>query len=196
MIAVIGAGALGTALAIQIHRAGNQAALLATEYDEPVVDAYRRGDPHPAIGVPFPPAPLHARDDWPAALGDADVIVLAVSTTGLIGTVADAKPHAHADATWAVGTKGWDERTLRSASAVVADALGDEKHVVALVGPSLAAELALGVPTALVCASANRAEAMHVAGQLSSESFSTFVSADVGGVEVSAAPKNVIAIGM
>ena len=83
MIAVIGAGALGTALAIQIHRAGNQAALLATEYDEPVVDAYRRGDPHPAIGVPFPPAPLHARDDWPAALGDADVIVLAVSTTGL-----------------------------------------------------------------------------------------------------------------
>ncbi|MCA1832400.1 MAG: NAD(P)H-dependent glycerol-3-phosphate dehydrogenase [Actinomycetota bacterium] len=196
MLAVVGAGAMGTALAVQLHRAGNEVALLATKYDDLFVEAHRRGEDHPAIGVPFPPAPLHTHDDWAGALSRCEAVVLAVSTAGLITTVEEAAHHTGDDALWAVGTKGWDEKTLRSASSVVADALGDEKRVVALVGPSLAGELAAGVPTALVFASADRANSARVAAMFSSKGFRTYLSDDVAGVEVGAALKNVIAIGI
>lgn len=196
VLAVIGAGAMGTALAVQLVRAGRETVLLATAYDDPFVDAHRAGDPHPALDVPFPEARLHTYGEWEQALRAAEVVVLAVSTPGLVSTVEEAGDHARSDALWAVGTKGWDGETLRSASAVVADALGDEKRVVALVGPTLASEIAWGAPTSIVCASSRRESALRVAELFGSEVFRAYLSDDVAGVEVGAALKNVIAIGI
>jgi glycerol-3-phosphate dehydrogenase (NAD(P)+) len=196
MIAVIGAGAIGTALAVQLVRAGHETALLATKYDKPFVEAHREGKPHPALDVPFPDAALHTYGDWQKGLRNAEVVVVGVATAGLVATVEEARALAPDDALWAVGTKGWDEKTLRSASAVVADALGDEKRVVAIVGPTLAQEIAAGAPAAIVCASVRRESAQRIATLFRSEVFRTYVSDDVAGVEVGAALKNVIAIGI
>ena len=196
MQAVIGAGTMGTALATQLSRAGERVALLATPFDTPFVDAHAAGEPHPALGLPFPDAELHLSGAWEPALARAESVVVAVSTAGLVDVVNEAAKFARPDAVWVVGTKGWDEATLRSASAVVADCVGDERRVVAVVGPSLAGELAAGVPTAVVCASTDRRSAARVADLFSSSLFRTYLSDDVAGVEVGAALKNVIAIGI
>lgn len=194
MLAVIGAGAMGTAMAVQLTRAGHLPTLLATEHDGPFVEAYRRGGSHPGIGVPFPEGvELLEHPDWPNALDKAEIVVLAVSTAGVAATVREAARHAP-DALWAVATKGWEEETLRSAGRVVCDELGDRKRVVVVVGPSLAAEIAEGVPTAVVCASEDHLAVRKVATVFASPLFRTYVTDDVIGVEVGAALKNVIAI--
>jgi glycerol-3-phosphate dehydrogenase (NAD(P)+) len=194
MLAVIGAGAMGTALAVQLHRAGRDVALLATDHDAEFVEAHRAGKNHPSIGTPFPPIELHEFGDWDDTLGKAQVVVLAVSTVGVEHTVRDTAPKTLPDAVWAVATKGWEETTLRSAGRLVADVLGDPKRVVVVVGPSLAAEIANSVPTAVVCASEDHISVRTVAQLFASPLFRTYVTDDVVGVEVGAALKNVIAI--
>jgi glycerol-3-phosphate dehydrogenase (NAD(P)+) len=195
MIAVVGAGAIGAALALHLERTGREVALLCTEFDGPILDAVRSGGNHPTIAAPIPGAiRLHERHAWPSVLPSAEIIVLAISTAGLISTVHAVDEHASPKALWVVATKGWDEATLRSASQVVVDELGDASRVLAIVGPSLAAEIAAGVPSAVVVAGENRAAATRVAEVFSSPRFRTFVSDDVAGVEVGAALKNVIAI--
>jgi glycerol-3-phosphate dehydrogenase (NAD(P)+) len=194
MLAVIGAGAMGTALAVQLHRAGQDVVILATDHDQPFVDAHRAGEVHPAIGTPYPPIELHEHGDWDDALGKAQLVVLAVSTQGVEHTVRETAPKTLPDAVWAVATKGWEESTLRSAGRLVADQLGDPKRVVVVVGPSLAAEIAKAVPTAVVCASEDHISVQKVAKLFASPQFRTYVTDDVVGVEVGAALKNVIAI--
>lgn len=195
VIAIIGFGAMGTALADALCRAGHRPDLLATAYDEAFVRAYREGQPHPGTGRPFPDGiALHEHERWDAALAAAEVVIVVVATAGLVATVREAAGHASPGALWGVATKGWDEATLRPAAGVVADELGDPKRVVTLVGPSLAAEISAGVPTAIVAASEGAAAARRVAGLFSGPMFRVYTSDDVAGVEVGAALKNVIAI--
>jgi len=197
MIGVIGAGAMGGALTVQLKRAGHPVHILATEFDGPFIDAHRRGEAHPALGMALPSdVTIVEAGDWENVLPKAEMIVLAVATVGLVPTVQRVAAHVSDACTFAVATKGWDEATLRSASALVADAIGDESRVVAVVGPSLAVEIAAGVPTAVVCASSSGSAARSVAEMFGSERFRTYTSSDVAGVEVGAIMKNVVAIGI
>src|SRR5439155_15835172 len=91
---------------------------------------------------------------------------------------------------------GWDEESLQPATDVVAAELGDAKRVVAIVGPSIAKEIAIGVPTAVVCASTSSSSAQTVAQLFDSQHFRTYTSTAVVGVEVGAIMKNVVAIGV
>ncbi len=195
MIGVIGAGAMGGALTVQLGRAGHPVHLLATEFDTPFIQAHRAGKPHPSLGVALPSdVTIVDADAWDDVLAKAEVLVLAVATVGLVPTVQRVAPHLMPECVFAVATKGWDEESLRSASGLVADAIGDERRVVAVVGPSLANEIAAGVPTAVVCASVSAHAARQVAELFGSDRFRTYTSTDVAGVEVGAIMKNVVAI--
>jgi len=197
MIGVIGAGAMGAALTVHLGRAGHSLHILATEFDGPFVDAHRQGKPHPALGVPLPSdVTIVDPDDWGDVLPKAEILILAVATAGLVPVVQKAGDSVPAETVWAVATKGWDEETLRSATDVVAEEVGDPKKVVAVVGPSIAKEIAVGVPTAVVCASSGAAAARQVAELFDSPHFRTYTSTDVIGVEVGAIMKNVVAIGI
>ena len=83
-VAILGAGAMGTALAVHSARSGAASVLLATDHDEAVVDRWRRGLPHPPLDLPFH---HHVRcvaaDGWAAELPDAEVVFVAVSSAGL-----------------------------------------------------------------------------------------------------------------
>ncbi|MCA1830341.1 MAG: NAD(P)H-dependent glycerol-3-phosphate dehydrogenase [Actinomycetota bacterium] len=195
MIGVIGAGAMGAAMTVQLMRAGNDVWIFTTPFDAPFVDAHRRGEPHPGLGVPLPPLTTFVEPDvWADALPKVDRVVLAVATAGLVETVRAAAPHVPGDALWIVATKGWDEEGVRPASGLVVDEIGDRSRVVAVVGPSIAAEVAHGVPTAVVCASESAHAARHVAEMFDSPFFRTYTSTDVTGVEVGAIMKNIVAI--
>jgi glycerol-3-phosphate dehydrogenase (NAD(P)+) len=197
MIGVIGAGAMGAAMTVQLARAGHKVHLLATEYDGAFVDAHSRGEVHPSLGVKFPDdMTMVDGPDWKEVLPKAEVLVLAVATAGLVSTVRATAPQAPGDCVWAIATKGWDEETLTPATGVVGDELGDPDRVVAIVGPSIAGEIAAGVPTAVVCASTSPQSARTVAELFGSQHFRTYTSKDVIGVEIGAIMKNVVAIGV
>ena len=194
MIALVGAGAMGAALALHSARTGHDTALLGTILDGPVIEALRADRPHPALGVRLPSGiEYRDHDGWDDVLDRAEIIVLAVSSAGFadVAGIATARKR---DVIWAVATKGWDEASLRSPFEVLADALPATEHVVSIGGPALAAEIAAGAPTSIVCA-ANRPDiAARVAAMLQSPELSVTVSDDVAGVETSAAYKNVVAV--
>lgn len=190
-IIVIGAGAMGAALATHLARAGRNATLAGTSFDDGTIDACRSSEPHPALGVPLPgDVRCVPYADWDEVVPNADVVVLAVSSDGLRSTVADVRPRLRGDATWVIATKGWDSKSLLSPSEIVAG-VGD---FAVLGGPALAPELVAGAPTSIVCASYPVEVAQRIAGLLRSNNLYVTVTDDVAGAETAAAYKNVIAI--
>lgn len=195
MIAVIGAGAMGAALAILHARAGLRTALLGTRFDDVTVEACRAGRPHPALGIVLDPSiDCRKHDAWGAILPNTERVVVAVSSDGLADVVTFVAPRARAHALWAIATKGWDSETLRTPSEVVRDALGTGDRVVVLAGPALAPEVVAGAPTAMVSASVSDHAAKEVAATLEAGGVSPTITDDIAGVEVAAAYKNVTAI--
>ncbi len=195
MIAVLGAGAMGTALATHLAGTGHPVVLLATEYDTAVVRAWREHRPHPALGVPFhPEIPLHQPDEWPDVLARARIVVVAVSSAGLHPVISAAAGYTSGDAVWVLATKGWQPETLLTPSQVARKALGDAVPVVTLAGPGIAAEIVVGSPTALVCASHDAAARRLVARTLATPAMLTLTTSDVAGAETASAFKNVVAI--
>jgi glycerol-3-phosphate dehydrogenase (NAD(P)+) len=195
MIAILGAGAMGIALATHLARIGHHVVVLATEYDSAAVQAWREHRPHPAIGVPFhPDTAVYQRDEWPTALASADIVVVAVSSPGLRPVIAVAAAHTPANAVWVLATKGWQPETLLTPSQVAAKVLGDAASVVTLAGPGIAAEIVVGLPTALLCASRDPGARRLVARTLRAPSMLTLTTSDVAGAETASAFKNVVAI--
>jgi glycerol-3-phosphate dehydrogenase (NAD(P)+) len=193
-VAVLGAGAMGTALAVHSARNGADAVLLATERDAAVVDTWRRGLPHPALRMPFHHyVRCRPAEEWPEVLPAADVVFVAVSSAGLPEVLSVAARIGAPGATWVLATKGWAEETLRTPSEVAAAALGDVP-VVSLAGPALAAEFLAGSPTGLLCASADPPARRCAAGVLASPTTAVFTTSDVAGAETAAAFKNVVAV--
>ncbi len=195
MIAVLGAGAMGAALGVHLSRTGAEAVLLATEHDGRVLDAWRSGTAHPALGLflqrEIDCLPFEA---WEPILSEASTIVVAVSSPGLRDVLAEATTLARTDATWVIATKGWQEKSLESPAEMASLFLGGAEHTVSLAGPALAPEIAVGAPTALVCAGRDAETTQRVAGVLRGPTLSTVSTDDVVGVETGSAYKNVVAV--
>ena len=195
MIAVLGAGAMGVALATHLARAGNNTVVLATEHDHPVVQAWRQGAPHPALGVVLDrDIAIIEPAGWETALADADMVAVAVASQGLQPVLSMAAPYVSQDAVWMLATKGWQTETLRAPSEVAAAILGLAGSVVTLAGPGIAAEIVAGSPTALLCASRDADARRRVAQALSAPSMLVVTTSDVAGAETASAYKNVAAI--
>ncbi len=195
MIAVLGAGAMGVALATHLARNGHHVVLFATEQDRAAVTAWEAGLPHPALGV-LPHRDIAIRDlaTSRAELGGAEFIAVAVSSPGLHPVLGSVAAFAPPDAVWLVATKGWQEATLQSPSEVVTSVLGRDNAVVTVAGPGLASEIVAGSPTALLCASTDPQARRRVAELLRSSTMLTVTSSDVAGAETASAYKNVVAI--
>jgi glycerol-3-phosphate dehydrogenase (NAD(P)+) len=127
------------------------------------------------------------------AVADAGLIVVATPSHGVKGVLSQVAQHAGQDAVIVSATKGFDPESLQRMSELAATALPGRSFV-ALSGPSFAAEVARGVPTAIVAASSDMAAAMAVQQALSDSSLRVYTNDDVIGVEVGGATKNVIAI--
>jgi len=195
MIAVIGAGAMGAALAAHFARTGNDPVLLATEFDQAAVRAWRNGLPHPALGIAMDRGiEYRSRSEWKVALRAADIVVVAVASPGLPSVLASAKPHVSPSAVWVLATKGWQAETLLAPAEVAELVLGSTARVVTVAGPAIAAELVGGSPTALICASRDAGARRLVARALTSPTTLVATTSDVAGAETASAYKNVVAI--
>lgn len=185
---------MGTALAMAFERAGNSVSICGTELDVEILEAIVRDRAHPILQLPVSPSiELVPPQDWAAPVGRALIVAVAVSTQGVRTIVRTASGFVDDGAIWAIASKGWDAEHAAPLSEVVTQE-SPGHPVVVVAGPSLAAELAIGTPTGLVCASADGAAASRVAESLTSASVRAFTTDDVAGVEVGAALKNVLAI--
>ena len=144
--------------------------------------------------MPFPPL-LTVSADLREALAPADEVLLAVPSHGfrsvleaLIATRVPLK-----GLLWA--TKGFELETGLLPHQVVAALMPRELPTAVLSGPTFANEVGAGLPSALTVASQNEKYARRLAEAISTDMFRAYTSADIVGVEVGGATKNVYAIG-
>jgi glycerol-3-phosphate dehydrogenase (NAD(P)+) len=189
-IAILGAGAWGSALAVSLSPR-HPVTLWSRRRDDCEALARERKSRYlPGITLPDP---VRIEADLASALRDAELVVVATATSGLRQTaLAVAAIDAEPALAWAC--KGFEAASGKLPHQVIADVLPRAARVGALSGPSFALEVARGQPTAIVFASRAASFAAAQAAALNSARLRIYSSADLAGVELGGALKNVIAI--
>lgn len=189
-IAVIGCGQFGTVLACHAARAGHAVVLWGRTAEE--VDPLLRNRASPRIAGLTLPDSLEVTRDARAAMDGADLVLTAI-------------PAQYARAVWKVlvadcptsaivvsVAKGFEMGSMMRPTEVLA-AVGVHGECVALSGPTIATEVARGLPTALIAAGGELAS-QRVQRALTNDAWRIYCSTDQVGVEAAGAIKNVIAL--
>jgi len=191
-IAVLGAGAWGTALAISLARRGghhiilwSHSALLAEQLND-------LGENLPYLPGFTLPAGIDVTSDLPAAIFEADILLCVTPSQHLRGVIRDIAPLLTRDQIILTASKGLEETTNLRMSQIIA-AITPNRCAV-LSGPSFAQEVAAGIPTAIVAAASQPVLAQTIQREFSSPSLRIYTNDDVAGVELGGALKNVIAL--
>jgi len=190
-IAVLGAGAWGTAISI-ILCARHEVRLWAR--DAALIEALRadRSNRRYLPGFALPSA-LALETDLGAALRGAELILVAVITNGLRDTLQRIRA-AGSSASLVWLCKGFESGSARMPHQVCAEVLAPGTPCAVLSGPSFAEEVARGLPAALTLASTDSGFARSAARALHGATLRIYLSEDVVGVEAAGAVKNVMAI--
>jgi glycerol-3-phosphate dehydrogenase (NAD(P)+) len=190
-VGVIGGGAWGTALAQVCARAGLTARLWAREAE--VVASINEFHENPLFlpGVALDDAIAATAD--PADLAGADFILAVAPAQHLRPTLLAFAPHARAGVPIVLCAKGVEAGSLKLMSEVLAETLPRALAAV-LSGPSFAAEVARGLPTAVTLAAGDLDLARAIAEAIATPAFRPYVSGDMIGAEAGGAVKNVLAI--
>ena len=191
-VAIIGAGAFGTALACVVRRAGPQAIIWAR--DPAIADAIASGKGN-AVYLPDIPleAGIAATTDLTQALDGADAVLLVVPSQFLRAVAEKLAPLLPAGLPVVLCAKGIERGSCALMTEVVAETLADTP-VAVLSGPTFAREVAAGLPTAITLASADAALGARLVELIGSAAFRPYLSDDPVGAEIGGAVKNVIAI--
>ncbi|WP_051284970.1 NAD(P)H-dependent glycerol-3-phosphate dehydrogenase [Nisaea denitrificans] len=189
-IAVLGAGAWGTALALAAQRAGRKTVLWTRRPDHAEAMSRTRENTKYLPGIALPPALMVTSDPAEAVTG-AGAILLVIPAQHMRGALASFDIPAGVPLISAA--KGIELSTDKTMSAVLQELLPDNPAVM-LSGPSFASETAAGKPTAVTLAAADRDLALKLVEALGTDTFRLYASTDVAGTEVGGAVKNVLAI--
>lgn len=193
VIGILGAGSWGTALAVHLGRLGHDVRLWARDPSLVHDMRVRRAN---AVYLPDVtlPATLWVTNVIEQAVSSTGLVVSAVPSHGCRAAMRAAAPYITSTATIVSATKGLEAGTLLRMSEVIVQELGPGRPVVVLSGPSFAIEVARQLPTAVLAASLDSKAAELVQAEFRGPSFRLYGSADVVGVEIAGALKNIIAI--
>lgn len=191
-IAVIGAGAFGTALANVAARNGRIVRLIARNREQAADMRRTRENRQRLPGVTLAPQVEPTADL--DALAHAELIILATPTQSVRSISAELASLARSSIPIVSTAKGIERDAGLFPSDILAAAC-PHSPIAVLSGPSFAIDLARGLPTAVVLASSDAELAKRIAEALSSPSFRLYHGADMRGVEIGGAAKNVLAIG-
>lgn len=195
-IAVLGAGAWGTAIALALHRKGGHKITLWSHSEE---EAWQIASARENVlflpGFPLPDeiAVTHEM----AAINEAEIVVSVIPSEFLRPTLMRLRGHLRNGQFVVSTTKGVEDRTFLRMTQVISETLepaGLLLSIGALSGPSFAIEVAQGQPTAVTVAFSDPQIAALIQQDFSSETLRLYTSTDVVGVELGGALKNVIAI--
>ena len=190
-IGIVGGGAWGTALATAAARAGRAVSLWAREERVAASINAARENTRFLPGVTLDPA-ITATSDA-AALGAADLVLLAMPAQHLRAVATDFAGHLNRAAPLVICAKGIELESGALMSEVALEVMGDRRLAV-VSGPTFAPEVARGLPSAVTLASADAALGEDVAAALGSATFRPYLSDDMIGAQIGGAVKNVMAI--
>lgn len=189
-VAVIGAGAWGTALAMVAARAGRSVTLWARNAEHATRISSTRDNPR-LPGVRIAPDIVVTSELGLAAR--ADMLLIATPAQHLRGAVNMLASHIPRPTPVVACAKGIEHGTHRFMSDVIAEAAPHAQPAI-LSGPSFADDVARGLPTAVTLAAKDEELASHLVQALGSPTFRPYHSTDIRGVEIGGAAKNVLAI--
>jgi len=197
-IAIIGAGAWGTGLAIVLGRRGSHRVRLWA-HEQQVSEGIARGRVNqkflPGHRIPDTVTPTNTLAE---ALEGAEILVSVMPSQHCRGIFEQMRPHLRQETVIVSASKGLEESSLERMTEVIMDVLeadgGWTPRVGALSGPSFALEVARGDPTAVTVASPDAELGQLVQREFSDRSFRIYTNDDVIGVELGGALKNIVAI--
>ncbi len=190
-IGVVGGGAWGTALATVAARAGHDVRLWARE-DEVVSAINGRHENTMFLpGVELPESIRAVGDLAEMTTMDAILLVAPAQATDAVSTALS--PHVTEGTPVLICAKGIEQKTGRLMSDILGETMPQASCMI-LSGPSFAADVARGLPTAVTLAASSQDDAAPVANALAIPTFRPYVSSDVRGAQVGGAVKNVLAI--
>jgi glycerol-3-phosphate dehydrogenase (NAD(P)+) len=197
-IAIIGAGAWGTALSIVLgRRDGHQVCLWA--YENEVCRSIAK---HRINDLFLPdyviPSNVEVTNDLSTALRNVEIVLSVMPSHHARALFRQMAQHLSSEMLLVSATKGLENDTLKRVSEIieeiVAEACRFAPRVAALSGPSFAKEVARGDPTAITVASGDGELATEIQREFSDQTFRVYTNEDVVGVELGGSLKNVIAI--
>lgn len=194
-IAVLGAGAFGTALAVQIARRGGETLLWGRDQAALAAMGAQRLNARYLPGCHFPVS-LQVQPDLATAVDAADHLVIATPSHALGSVLQALSPLLRPHQGIACACKGLEPGTGRLPHQVMAATLGETRPFAVISGPTFAKELGLGLPTAVTVGARDNGFAEIIAEALHGDGFRAYTSDDVIGVEIGGATKNVLAIGV
>ncbi|HWZ89211.1 MAG TPA: hypothetical protein VNW92_10185 [Polyangiaceae bacterium] len=200
-IAILGAGMMGSALAVPLVDRGHEVRLIGTHLDDAIITALKSGAAHPTLRYDLPrEIRPYFGSELSAGLGSVDAIALGVSSAGVRWAGRALAAHLTSSVPLLMVSKGlaWSEPEF----SILPDVLRSELPAVltiepvAVAGPCIAGELARRVETCVVFTSRSEASAEAWAELARGSCYHVFTSPDVVGTEVCAALKNAYAMGI
>jgi glycerol-3-phosphate dehydrogenase (NAD(P)+) len=188
-IAVLGAGAWGTAIAVSLS-ARHQIVLWGRDREQCEAIAAARCNRRYLPEIALPPQ-LRVEPEFSAAVSAAELVLVATPMAALRELLLRLAP-LRKPLVWLC--KGFEPQTAELPHQIAARVLSSGNVFGALSGPSFALEVARGLPTALTLASADSAFSEGTARALHGPRLRVYFSSDIAGVEIGGAVKNVMAI--
>ena len=191
-IAVLGAGAWGTALALSLARRGGHELILWSHSPALAEQLSDVGENLPYLPGFMLPVDITVTSDLPGAIFEADIILCVTPSQHLRGVLTHIAPLLTRNQIIVSASKGIEDTSYLRMSQVVSAIT--ENPCVVLSGPSFAQEVAAGTPTALVVAANDPLLAQTIQREITSSTLRIYTNDDVTGVELGGSLKNVIAL--
>jgi glycerol-3-phosphate dehydrogenase (NAD(P)+) len=193
-VAIIGAGSWGTALAAVLGRAGIPVRLWGRRKELVARLSQQRANEQYLPGITLPNS-VQPCEELGQAIDGAPTIVLVVPAVGMREQARRLGPLLNSSPLIISAAKGLEEDTgLRMSEVIAQEIPSAAECVVAMSGPNLAIEVARGIATTTVVACPDLALARRAQALLMQPSFRVYTNADIIGVEMGGALKNIVAI--
>lgn len=192
-VAVLGAGAMGTACSILLAEHPDEKVVLWTSKEEHAQSLRERRENIRLLpGVPIPEE-IDVTSDLDRATRGSDLLVIAIPTVYLREALEKLRDRLTEDRPVVSVAKGLENETFLRPSQIICEVIG-QRAVASLSGPSHAEEISRRLPATVVAASGDLALARQVQRRFTTERFRVYTNVDLIGVELAGALKNIIAI--
>ncbi len=192
-IAVIGNGGMGTVCSMILCEKGNDVTMWG--YDAGEIEEMRQAGENVRYLPGYKlPEKLELEANGAKAMEGAELVVNSVPCQFVRSVFETLKEYVPEGTPVASVTKGFERKTLKRPTEILAEIIGDERDYIVLSGPTIADEIARKLPATITAASVNPAASRRVQNTFSCEYLRVYTNGDIVGVELAGAVKNVIAI--